>query len=475
MAATLLLAACSGNSGPRPSITSTTSAPPEISPDGTAAERVVVRIISQNILHGISCPVETNGCELEDRVAVFMKQLADSGCPELVSVQEANNNIVELVAQHLAACGYELVWDDDPGLDRELVLTTLPVLGARRTTLAGRFRTAFLVRLDSSVGVIDFVSTHLASALDNGRCDDATCPPPCVASDDLRTCQARQVVSWATELVVPGGITVLGGDLNVEWYDAPVQAVLAAGYVDSHLEAGRDECQRSTGRSCTAGRDDESMDDLTDPSSRQSWRIDYLFYKAPFARTCEAVGETGLFLPIVPAREHDGGIVYPSDHTAVRLDLECATSEQVQAGADESGFVEAPDPDVDLGTFGEDPDPVTAAAITFAFETFFDGSVDNLALRVAQLEPADGLEEAFVDVFGQAGDLATAARAEVDDITMSGIESATVTFTVLVNEQVVFDQIPGEAIRGDGRWYVSTRTFCDLAALVPGAGELSFC
>ena len=54
-----------------------------------------------------------------------MAQLAETGCPELVSIQKANERIVGLVSGEAGACGYDIVWDGDPGLDREVVLTTL--------------------------------------------------------------------------------------------------------------------------------------------------------------------------------------------------------------------------------------------------------------------------------------------------------------------------------------------------------------
>ena len=64
-----------------------------------------------------------------------------------------------LVAAEAGDCGYEVVWDGDPGLDRELVLTTLEVIGSRRRVLADRFRSAYVVRVASPIGVIDFLTT----------------------------------------------------------------------------------------------------------------------------------------------------------------------------------------------------------------------------------------------------------------------------------------------------------------------------
>jgi hypothetical protein len=77
-------------------------------------------------------------------------------------VQEANQGIVDLFRDSLSKiCNgrYRIVWDDDPSLDREVVFTTLPVLG---------------------------------------------------------TCQSRQVVDWVHKLRVPDDIAIFRGDLNAK-------------------------------------------------------------------------------------------------------------------------------------------------------------------------------------------------------------------------------------------------------------------
>ena len=104
-----------------------------------------------------------------------MDQLAAAECPELVSIQEVNQRIAGLVEAEAASCGYGVVWDDDPGLDREIVLTTLEVVGAQRRVLADRFRSAYLVRVVSPIGVEaarhTFESSGDAGAAVRGRVD----------------------------------------------------------------------------------------------------------------------------------------------------------------------------------------------------------------------------------------------------------------------------------------------------------------
>lgn len=247
-----------------------------------------------------------------------MQQLADAACPEVVAIQEANADIVALFETHLGSCGYQLVWDGAEAPDRELVLTRLDPLNSQRIPLAGGVRDAFAVRLDSALGAIDLITTHLASVRDNGPCDPTSCPPPCEPAGQLRDCQARQLLAAVDELAT-NEIAVVAGDFNTT-PDEPIhQLFVDSGFIDSHLAAGRPECASDAPTSCTAGRDDRSMTDLSNPDSKQDVRIDYLFV-APLPQRCQIGADTGPF-NVEPAQ---GPIAYPSDHTGVILDVACA-------------------------------------------------------------------------------------------------------------------------------------------------------
>ena len=430
-------------------------------------EVAAVRFVSQNILHGAGCPAGSDSCRVGERVSLFMEQLAQAGCPELVSLQEANERIVGLVAGEASACGYEVVWDGDPGLDREVVLTTLELIGSRRRVLADRFRSAYLVRIASPIGVIDFLTTHLASG-DDRACNPGLCPPPCDPEGSLRTCQARQVLQFADDVAVSGGVTVVGGDLN-DWAGSRAVALFAeTGFVDSHLAAGHGECDPASGASCTAGRQDESLADLGDPAGRQSSRIDYLLYSAP-GRDC-AVGQgTGLF----KAEPATGELAFPSDHTGVALTLVCDA-----AGADPidpAALALPEEPDEPAPADGLPVDAVTAEAIAAAFEIYLDGSVADIELRIDQVEDFTGMRQAARQVFEQVGEAGAAVRARVDSISRTSSTTARVVYSILLNDQVVFDGRVGEAVLTDGRWLVSKATFCDLVALSGAAEALTVC
>ena len=134
-----------------------------------------------------------------------------------------------------------------------------PRFAAAAVVLADRFRSAYLVRVASPIGVIDFLTTHLASGGDDRACNPGLCPPPCDSTGSLRTCQARQVPAFAEEVALDGGVTVVGGDLN-DSAGSPALAVFdEAGNVDSHLAAGHGECEPASGTGCTAGREDTSL------------------------------------------------------------------------------------------------------------------------------------------------------------------------------------------------------------------------
>ena len=426
-----------------------------------------VRFVSQNILHGVGCSLDSDSCAVTERVALFMDQLEAAGCPELVSVQEANQRIVGLIEAGAGACGYEVVWDGDPGLDREVVLTTLQVVGLQRRVLADRFRSAYLVRVASPLGVIDFLTTHLASGSDDRACSVELCPPPCDPAGSLRACQARQVHEFAREAAVPGGVTVVGGDLN-DVAGSPTLALLEeAGYIDSHLAAGHAECDPATGAGCTAGRDDATLNDMQDPASLQRRRIDYLLFSAP-GRDCAVSGGTGLF----NAEPAPGELAFPSDHTGVALALACDA-----AGVDpDAADVALPDEPERPAEPGDQPvDSASAEAITAAFEVFFDGSIADIEARIDQVEDFAGMREAARLTFESSGDTGAAVRGRVDSISRTSSTTAEVAYSILLNDQVIFDGRIGEAVLAEGRWLVSRATFCDLVALSPVASEIDAC
>jgi endonuclease/exonuclease/phosphatase family metal-dependent hydrolase len=427
---------------------------------GSRAEQASVRVVSQNILHGVACPADSDRCRLPERVELFAAQLAAAGCPAVVALQEANQGVVDLFTGALAGrCGgrYRLVWDGDPGLDREVVATTLPVLASRRIRLAGPLRTALWVRLAAPVGVVELVTTHLASSSDDRPCDARTCPPPCRPTDSLNTCQARQVVAFAASVRVPGDVVVLGGDLNARPDEPTIEVLRRAGYVDTHLAAGNAECDPGTGRNCTSGRVDDALTDLTDPRSRQQERIDYLWLRT--ARQCRVGSPTGLF-NAAPAGGGPGGLAFPSDHTGVQATITCATTPAQRRAARTATTL----PASTTAPTGQASVPAgEAAAIARAFATVFNGDVTDVEAKLAALEDGERLRPFFLERYRAVGDIAARVRVRIDDVRLEGPDRAAVTYTLLLDGSPVLDHLPGEAVKREGRWLVSRRTYCEVS------------
>ena len=421
--------------------------------------------MSINLLHGTACPEDSDRCDLPARVELFARQLADADCPELVSVQEANTRTVdELRARLPAVCdnAYEIAWDDDPSLDREVVLSTVPVIGARRFRLAGPLRSAFWVRARTDVGLVDYFSTHLASSSDDRPCDTATCPPPCSPNDSVNTCQMRQVIDYADEFSDQDAVVVIGGDLNAQPDEPTIDALREGGFIDTHLAADNPECDFETGANCTSGRIDDSLADLRDATSRQSERIDYLFIGP--TRECTMGARTGLFNE-EPA---DGGLAHPSDHTGVIAVLDCATTPDHRETATEATMPTAPP--TSIATGGGPPDADTETAITDAFNTLFAGTVSDPEVKITALEDADLLRESFFEMYERTKAIASRIVIRIDAITLVDADHANVTYTLLLDGAAVLDHLPGAAVRVGGRWLVSRRTYCDVAT--QGATEI---
>ena len=423
-----------------------------------------IRVVSQNILHGLACPADSDHCRAADRVELFARQLDEAGCPELVGVQEANEEIVDLLRDALRdTCegSYAVVWDGDPSADREVVLTTEKVVSYSRVDLAGPLRTALWVRVLTRAGAVDFLTTHLASSSDNRPCDGQTCPPICEPSDTLNTCQAREAVRFLESSRTDGAVAVLAGDLNALPGEPTIEAIERAGYVDTHLATGNDECEPATGAQCTSGRADDSLVALTDPShptARQTERIDYVFVSST---GCEVTASTGLFSPEPAAQPGNrGGLAFASDHTGVEASLECAVRLADLVGAADA--TESPTTTVPATTAAP-AGAATAAAITAAFETVFDGDVTDLDAKLAAIENGDALRESFLARYASLGDVVTRTRVRVDGISIAYATHADVTYSILLDDTVVLDHIAGAAVEIGSRWLVTTRTYCDVS------------
>ena len=291
-----------------------------------------VEIANLNLLHGFDCdppfPGQGDQCRLSDRVNLLFDHLADIGCPDIVTLQEivdrdfvarspveivgpldsAKELIEEKLAPLAEVCGfqYELLYEPAPdtqfeGTDEELILSRYPIVDAELRLLHSALfqpdipllqffaRHALFARIDHPVGWIDVFTTHLSSGSDfaNNDCNSQVdlgggvvifvpCPEECYPSQTVRECQAQQLALFVeTRHDVPAPAYV-SGDMNAEPSSNEYEEFVGRGWIDTHLAAGNQECEPTTGLGCTSGRD-EIGGDLEAPALNVDRRIDFVF------------------------------------------------------------------------------------------------------------------------------------------------------------------------------------------------------
>jgi hypothetical protein len=257
-------------------------------------------------------------------------------------------------------------------------------------------------------------------------------------------------------------VLIVGGDLNAEPGSPTISAMLATGLADTHLAIRNAECDPATGVSCTGGRDDTSIEGLSDPDARQSARIDYLLYDG--GTRCDVAEPTGPF-EADGERDRPDGFVHPSDHTGVEATIRCRTSDAHRAAGAEATTSSTTTTTVPEGTV----DAATEEAVTGAFEAVFSGTSD-IDTRVAALEGGEDLRQVVVDGFASNEEIAARITVEVSDVRLPEPERAEATFSLLLDGTAVLGDLPGVAVLVDGTWLVSTQTFCEVGT--QGLNEL---
>jgi endonuclease/exonuclease/phosphatase family metal-dependent hydrolase len=296
-------------------------------------------VVNYNILHGLFCPPETDACRASDRIALFLDQLEAAKCPQVVGLQEVSTKLAGLITEQLpGVCGgdYELAMSVTEGNDKELIFTTLPARNAKVLQLPGGLRNATRVELRSDLGPVVMVVTHQDGDKEFPACrNDITrykCPKSCPEGMSFATCQTILAEAFGDAVGSKKAIRLYMGDFNVPAGSPRYERLIDRGWVDSHLAAGNAECDTTSGVNCTAGRNDITLTALQDPTAKESERIDFIFVKAPKSCTPEfdsgtdGDGDgtgTGLFAA-QPAVNGPSGLAWPSDHTAVSMDMSCS-------------------------------------------------------------------------------------------------------------------------------------------------------
>jgi endonuclease/exonuclease/phosphatase family metal-dependent hydrolase len=296
---------------------------------GTVAEEPAaapVRVVTLNLLHGFFCPAETDSCQAPDRVRIFTELVEAADCPDLIGLQEIGARLEALLPPAVATlCDgeYTIAWHGgEPAIDREMVLTRLPVLDQGYLDIANFPWEAYWVRVDSTQGPVDFLTTHFASSSNNPPCAPDLCPPICATGTITNQCHALEVVDFF-EGRPPGAVlSIASGDLNATPGSPTVTTLLDAGFVDAWLEAGNAECDPATHSGCTGGGHQPEpfvgMNTAEGPGYDE--RIDYVMVRP--ATDCELAVDADGFAS-EPRAEPLNGMWWPADHAGVLAELSC--------------------------------------------------------------------------------------------------------------------------------------------------------
>jgi endonuclease/exonuclease/phosphatase family metal-dependent hydrolase len=331
-------------------------------------------------LAALGCPDIVTLQEVLDRDTVTI--LSPQGPLELHDLTSALALITAKLKPFAETCGFAYAFlyaadliDPQQGplfqrTDEELILSRYPIQQQEvrllhsalyvpgEPTLHFFARHVLFARIKHPVGPLDVFTTHLAASEDFGDnpCNSevtfppalfppdglqftVSCPAECAPSQTVRECEARQVANFVKEHHHGPRPVFITGDFNARPGSNAYLEFTGRGWLDSHLEAGNQECDGGlplgSGSGCTAGRDAVGGD-LENPDLNVEERIDYLFVvpSAPeFACQLQEQG-TGLFAdqPNPFADEQcgpSGPICWASDHNGTRARLSCAR------GADE--------------------------------------------------------------------------------------------------------------------------------------------
>lgn len=314
--------------------------------DDVATPLPDVSLATLNILHGIFCAQETEDCRIEDRVDLFFDWVEDTGCPDILTMQEVlGDRVADLVRDRVTRrCPFTYQVLEPPG-SQNFTLSRYPALETNEALLHGIIpRLVWHTRIDHPTGTVDVFNTHLAAGVDGGPLACAeNCPPECVNAGALtnRDCQAVQVANFADLRSAPGSLRILAGDFNAT-PDTFVYRHLTEErqWQDTYLEAGLPECDADTGIGCTSGREDNDLSDMESPANGVRRRIDYLFvqttpampgrdYRIDSAQDDDGDGlPTRIFTddpnPFAPScGPLPDPICWPSDHEGMQVDLNC--------------------------------------------------------------------------------------------------------------------------------------------------------
>lgn len=284
-----------------------------ITPDLTNALTLEIKVIDQNVLHGIvdEDPVAEPWDRFPERAELLGEALAAAE-PDIVFLQEVvaparGDEYPNGREIWLRALGrkYTAIFGDitggriNTGGLGQLTLTRLPVISSENHHVGGP-RSVHRVTLRTTLGPIDVYNAHL-----EGTDEDN----PRFAVDEI-----ENVLAFINQ-TRSGGPVIVAGDFNAEPDDPSIQRLLAAGYRDVLTEAGNPTCTTAGDPGCT-----NSTIPLGDNARNLAdRRIDYIFV-LPGDEVSVEVRDAALFRD-APIDIGGGRTLWLSDHIGVQATL----------------------------------------------------------------------------------------------------------------------------------------------------------
>jgi hypothetical protein len=261
---------------------------------------------------------------------LLFRDIEAARCPQVVGLAEISARQAELIPSLLRSLcrgRYQLLYAPGDGsavIDEEMVLTTLPVIEHGYVDLANFPWSGHWAKVESPIGIVDFVVVHQASSSNNPPCTTNNCPPICAVGEETGTCHTRELIAFMNARSTPGGVQIISGDLNKGPADPRITPYYDAGFVDAWTEAHNRECDPVTGEGCTCciNSEVENYDGggLKDPTLTRDARIDFVLARNMTTCRLQFGNETGIFAG-PPATRPINGVYWPSDHAGVLAEL----------------------------------------------------------------------------------------------------------------------------------------------------------
>ena len=261
---------------------------------GAAPTNARVSVVSQNLLHGIACPSASDRCDLDGRARCSCDNSTSTVAPHSSASKRRTSarsrscgkTFRPRAAASTRSCGTTIPVSITKSSSRPC-----PCSDTRRIHLAGPLRTT-LWYASRRTSASSTSSRTISPEQRQPSVRPRDLPAPCDVDETVNPCQGRQGLAQFVDSVAgDDSVVVVGGDFNATASEPAIAALTAARFTDTHLASGNPECDPATGAQCTSGGVDDDLTDLTNPASKQSERIDFLFIGGP--RTCKAVAPPG--------------------------------------------------------------------------------------------------------------------------------------------------------------------------------------